>query len=195
MTYNRAEIFRTAWTEAKGTLTRYGYSQRQLRELFTAALRKAWFKAKQIAALAARSIESLTAEIENLRNKTRLDWNGQQHQSRLQDALALAVAREAEIEYSAKRDLIASAGGRFCTVTFTKVDGTERTMRIQPAKLKFHVKGSAASDSARKAVRTRARRHPNLFPVWDADNAAPRSVNLATVSRIVVDGTAHNYAA
>ncbi|MGR3662331.1 MAG: hypothetical protein ACU0CA_14295 [Paracoccaceae bacterium] len=193
--YDKSEIFRTAWAEAKDTLTRYSYAPHQLRELFVSALRKAWFKAKQIAALAARSIESLTAEIENLRNKTRLDWNGQQYQRQLQDALALAVAREAEIEFAAKRDLIASAGGRFCTVTFTKIDGTERTMRIQPAKLKFHVKGSAASDSARKAVRTRTRRHPNLFPVWDTDKAAPRSVNLATVSRIVVDGTAHNYAA
>lgn len=195
MTFDRAKIFATTWTQAKNTKERFGYSQDQLRGLFVDCLRKAWFEAKQIAKLAARSIESLEAEIENLRNKTRLDWNGQQRQTRLQQALALAEARKAAVDYALKRELISSAGGRFSTVTFTKADGSERTMRVQPAKLKFHVKGDAASESAQRAVKTRAKRHPNLFPVWDADKAAPRSVNLATVSRIVVDGTSHSYAA
>ena len=80
-----------------------------------------------------------------------------------------------------------------CRRIFTKADGTERTMCIQPASLKFHVKGDRASQSARTAARTRAIRHPHLMPVWDADRAAPRSVNLATVSRIAVDGHVHHY--
>ena len=90
--------------------------------------------------------------------------------------------------------LIASAGGRFCAVTFTKKDGSERVMRVQPAKLRHHVKGDAATDAGKRATATRAQRHPNLMPVWDAEKDAPRSVNLATVSRIAVNGQVHSFA-
>ena len=92
-----------------------------------------------------------------------------------------------------KRALIASAEGRFASVVFTKKDGTRRMMRIQPAKLKYHVKGDAACEAAQKAVQTRAARHPNLMPVWDTEAAAPRSVNLETISRIAVNGAVHEY--
>ena len=78
--------------------------------------------------------------------------------------------------------------------TVIKKDGTPRTMRVQPAKLKYHLVGKDASDAAQRASRTRAERHPQLMPVWDADKAATRSLNLATISRIAVNGAVHEYA-
>ena len=66
-------------------------------------------------------------------------------------------------------------------------------MRIQPAALRQHLKGNEAAPSARRAAETRAQRHPHLMPVWDADKHATRSVNLATISRIAVDGAVHEY--
>jgi hypothetical protein len=96
-------------------------------------------------------------------------------------------------ELAQKRDLITSAGGRFCGVTFTKKDGTERRMQVQPAALDLRVKGEAASERARRATLTREARHPHLLPVWDVRAGAPRSINLATVSRIAVDGQVHRF--
>jgi len=98
-------------------------------------------------------------------------------------------------DLAAKRDLIASAGGRFCAVTFTKKDGTERKMQVQPATLRTRVKGEAASPDARRATLTREERHPHLLPVWDIRARAPRSINLRTVSCIAVDGQVHRFAA
>ncbi len=98
-------------------------------------------------------------------------------------------------ELAQKRDLIASAGGRFCGVTFTKKDGTERRMQVQPAALRLREKGPAASDRAQRATHTRQERHPHLLPVWDVRARAPRSINLRTVSRIAVDGRVHRFAA
>jgi hypothetical protein len=98
-------------------------------------------------------------------------------------------------DLAAKRDLIASAGGRFCAVTFTKKDGTERRMQVQPAALRLREKGEAASAPARRAALMRQERHPHLLPVWDVRARAPRSINLRTVSRIAVDGRVHRFAA
>lgn len=95
----------------------------------------------------------------------------------------------------AKRDLIASAGGRFCAITFTKKDGTERRMQVQPATLRLRLKGEVASESAKRAALTRHERHPHLLPVWDVRAGAPRSINLATVSRIALDGQVHRFTA
>lgn len=96
-------------------------------------------------------------------------------------------------DFAAKRALIAGAGGRFCGVTFIKADGSRRVMLVQPAKLKFHVKGDTATEAGRKATATRAERHPNLLPVWDANAKAPRSVNLATILSIKVNGATHSF--
>jgi hypothetical protein len=98
-------------------------------------------------------------------------------------------------ELAAKRDLIASAGGRFCAVTFTKKDGTLRKMQVQPAALRTRLKGEAASEGAKRATLTRQERYPHLLPVWDVRARAPRSINLRTVSRIAVDGGVHSFAA
>ncbi|MEP5761146.1 MAG: hypothetical protein ABJ327_17890 [Litoreibacter sp.] len=107
-------------------------------------------------------------------------------------ALGDIVDQEA-VNLAEKRELIESAKGRFCSVTFIKVDGSERTMKVQPAALKFKVKGDAASDSAKKATINRKVRHPHLMPVWEIDSKVVRSVNLATVTMIVFDGLAHVY--
>jgi hypothetical protein len=98
-------------------------------------------------------------------------------------------------DLAAKRDLIASAGGRFCAVTFIRKDGTERRMQVQPAALSRRLKGEAASEAAKRATFARQERHPHLLPVWDVRAGAPRSINLATVSRIAVDGGVHTFAA
>ena len=193
MTYDRRSIMNEAWTQTRDLMTRFGYAPRQLGEVFRIELRRAWIAAKRRAALMARSVESLRAEIEDLENRDYIGHEGLSRMSELRIAIREAEARAAAREQDAKRALIASADGRFCVVTFTKADGTERVMRVQPAALKFHVKGEAASDAARKAVATRAQRHPHLMPVWDAEKQAPRSINLATVSRIAVNGTTHQF--
>lgn len=91
-------------------------------------------------------------------------------------------------ELSAKRDLLLSAGGRFCAVTFTKKDGTLRKMQAQPAALGVRLKGVTAREAAQRAAHTRQERHPHLLPVWDVKARAPRSITLATVSRIAANG-------
>lgn len=90
-------------------------------------------------------------------------------------------------------ELIASAKGRFIRVDFHKVDGSERMMIVQPAKLKFEVKGDEASASAKQGVETRRARHPNLLPVWDVQKEGIRSINMDTVFKIVINGEVHNY--
>ncbi len=66
-------------------------------------------------------------------------------------------------------------------------------MQVQPATLQHHVKGETATEAGKRAVATRKATHPNLLPVWDAQAKAARSINLATVSRIAVDGRVHEY--
>lgn len=172
------------------------------RAVFAEALRRSWSNVKQAeeqrarrAAEATRPAAELDAEIIRLENRTFLGQDGIARLAALRRAHAAALTREAEEAKAAdlahKRALIASAKGRICAVTFTKKDGAQRVMKIQPATLKFHVKGDAATESGKKAAATRAAHHPHLLPVWDAEAKAPRSVNLETVSRIAVDGQIH----
>ena len=207
MTFDRAQIMQEAWTIAR----RFAGNRETWGQRLSRALKLVWWNAKdaarraveaarriaeQAAVFAGRSAASIRAEIENMENTDRLGFDGIERLAAARRALGDAVAREAEAEaedFAAKRALIASAQGRFCVITFVKADGTRRVMRVQPAALKFHVKGEAASEAGRKAVETRAQRHPNLLPVWDAEAKAPRSVNLATVRSIKVDGATHNF--
>lgn len=98
-------------------------------------------------------------------------------------------------DYNSMAALIASAKGRFCSVTFIKKDGSVRVMNIQPAAIKSHLKGDEASESAKRGVQTRKANHPNLLPVWDNGSQGIRSVNLDTVTEIKVDGEVYSYAA
>ncbi|TNF12808.1 MAG: hypothetical protein EP320_11115 [Rhodobacteraceae bacterium] len=208
MTYDRAAIMRAAWVIVRRFL---GRTHETLSQLLSRALKLAWSDAKQEAqvakvvaakraeadALAQRSSADLNAEIVTLENADTLGSAGRARLSELQAALRKAEAREAA-DYAEKRKLIASAKGRFASITFTKKDGTRRVMRVQPATLRQHVKGadaSDASDAGRRAAEARAQRHPNLLPVWDAEKQAPRSVNLATVSQIKVNGVTHEFRA
>ena len=91
------------------------------------------------------------------------------------------------------KDLINSAGGRFVSVAFIKSDNTRRRMTVQPAKLKHHLKGRDASERHQRAAETRRKRHPHLMPVWDVQARAIRSVNLATVETVTMDGPTHDF--
>lgn len=199
MTYDRSEIMTQAWADTRYQMKAFLYAPRQLRQVFASALRNAWIKAKALAALLSRSPASLRAELADMENRDTLGHAGLARMDELRNALRTVEAREAEeaeaADFATKRDLIASAKGRICAVTFTKKDGSQRVMKIQPATLKFHLKGDDATDAGRKAAETRAVRHPNLLPVWDAENKAPRSVNLATITRIAVGGAVHRFAA
>ncbi|MDE9449993.1 DUF2693 domain-containing protein [Aliiroseovarius sp. Z3] len=194
MTINRANIMTTAWTNTRELMDMLGYAPRQLRSVFRTELIKAWRAAKEVHALAQRSVASLKAEIIALENKTFQGHEGRERLTTLKAALVKAEARDAQRELDEKRNLIQAAKGRIVGVVFTKKDGTARTMRVQPAALKDHIKGDTASEAAQKATQTRRARHPHLMPVWDVDKAAVRSVNLATISRIATNGTIHTYA-
>lgn len=207
MHFDHSAIMTAAWVIVR----RFQGNGEPLRQLMARALRSAWFTAKMEAevqrkvaeamkereALAARPAATLWGLIQDLENRDRLGHEGIERLSQLRAAYHVAAKREAEEAATAnlaeKRKLIESAKGRFAAVTFTKKDGSLRQMRVQPAKLKFHVKGDAASQAAQKAVETRKARHPHLLPVWDTEAAAPRSVNLATVSRIAVNGAVHEF--
>ena len=204
MTYDRKDIMTRAWQYARQDLWSRRLPASALLSLFPDALRSAWRAAKvklatqkARAALASRPAAELRAAINDLENRDRMDPASIDQIGQLRAALGQAIAREAaeaqEADFAAKRALIASAGGRFCAVTFTKKDGTERTMQIQPATLQHHIKGDAATEAGKKAVATRKERHPHLLPVWDAKAKAPRSVNLATVTAIRINGTSHEY--
>jgi hypothetical protein len=169
--------------------------------MFARDLRQAWHnaKAKMAQAMAAATMteaDRTRAALSALENKDTWTQADYARAGVLRAAIRAAVEHEqAANEYTVKRDLIQSAGGRFCAVTFTKADGSERTRKVQPATLQHHVKGDDAAEPAQRAVATRKARHPHLLPVWDAEAKAPRSVNLATVTRIAVDGQVHRYAA
>jgi len=203
---DRSALMTLAWHAARQEQWSRRLPAGTLRSLFPDALRSAWKSMKaraayeaQQAAMAHRPSADLWAEIQNLENRDRLGHEGIAQLSDLRRAYDASCKREAEEAAAAdmerKRQLIASAKGRFASVTFTKKDGSIRVMRVQPATLRQHVKGPDASEPARRAAQTRAERHPHLLPVWDAEAQAPRSVNLATVSRIAVNGSVHEFRA
>jgi hypothetical protein len=200
-TYNRKAIMTAAWEIVrKANVALYGF-----RVIMRRALKAAWANAKHERAMdalrekqeqASPEVVRIQSEIAILESKTHWEQPDYARIGVLRAALRAAQEHEAAApDYAAKRDLIASAGGRFCAVTFTKADGSERTMQVQPATLQRHLKGDAATEAGKQAVQTRKARHPHLLPVWDAKAHAPRSVNLATVSRIAVDGVVHEYRA
>lgn len=207
MTFDRTQIMTEAWTIAR----RFAGNHETWGQRLSRALKHVWWNVKEAARcavetarraaaraaeFAGRTAASIRAEIEAMENTDRLGFDGIERLAAARRALGEAVALEAETEANdcaVKRALIAAAQGRFCVVTFIKADGSRRVMRVQPAALKFHTKGDAASEAGRKAAETRAQRHPNLLPVWDAEAKAPRSVNLSTVLSIKVDGATHSF--
>lgn len=159
-------------------------------------LRQAWFDAKERARRAAmNAVDHARESLETLRNKDR--WNSADYAKA--DRLAQRIAQE-ELEaglaadYAEKRELITNAGDDQCKVVFTKADGSERTMIVQPAALSSHVKGAEATQAGQRATITRKQRYPHLLAVWDVEAQAPRSINLATVKTITTGGMAYAYA-
>ena len=201
MQYDLSKIMKATWVIVR----RFKGNGESHSALLSRALKAAWFKAREEVrvarmaakaaeereALANRSVAAIEAEIARLEQRNYLGHEGRERLRELHAALQTIARREAQEK---KRALIASAAGRFASVTFTKKDGSRRVMRVQPATLKYRVRGAAASDAAQRAVQTRAERHPNLMPVWDTEVCAPRSVNLETVSRIAVNGAVHEFA-
>lgn len=94
MTYNRAEIMKAAWVEAKDIFKRLGYARHQMRGLLRTSMLRAWAKAKAAAALAARSVQSLRDEIVWMENADRLGRDGLDRLAQLRNALANAQRRE-----------------------------------------------------------------------------------------------------
>lgn len=200
-TYNRTAIMTHAW----GIVRRANVAKFGLRIILRRALRAAWGDAKHNRAMMLAEIQAASEGPEVARTRRAIaalegkDRWTQADYARigvLRAALRAAVEHEQSAsDYAEKRHLIEAAKGRFCAVTFTKKDGTERTMQVQPATLRQHVKGDSATEAGKRAVATRKATHPNLLPVWDAQAKAPRSINLATISRIAVNGTVHEYRA
>ena len=199
MAFDRAQIMTAAWAAHRslpaGTLV--GMSKRDRQCRFKNCLRNAWRDAKTAAQepVEQSPIDRLKAQIQSLENTDTLGQEGIAELRKLEAKLVALRAEERREATRAKRDLITATEGRFASVTFIKADGSLRQMRVQPASLKFHVKGDAATDAGRKGAETRAARHPHLLPVWDTDKKAIRSVNLETVTRIAVGGEVHEYAA
>lgn len=101
MTYNRSEILKAAWAEAKAIFTCFHYARHQLHGLFRAALRKAWTKAKEAARVATRSAADLRMSVVLMENTDRLGWDGIERLRVLRDALCEAEAREAALRPAA----------------------------------------------------------------------------------------------
>lgn len=88
--------------------------------------------------------------------------------------------------------ILEANGSKLASVTFTKKDGSERTMQINLVSNKG-VKGELASESAKKGVETRKQNHPELINVLDMqlrqkgvpEAGCRRSINAETVSKIV----------
>lgn len=95
--------------------------------------------------------------------------------------------------YEQMRAFIEANKGKFIRVDFIKKDGTERRMIVQPAKLKFEVKGDEASEEAKRRTVVRKENNPNLMAVWDVQAEGIRSINFDTVTSIKAGGAEYNY--
>lgn len=189
--YNRQAIMLEAWDRTRAFLERNPHGRRAA--AFAMYLAEAWVNEKSRLAnvrraekLAAMTIDQVEAQIARANHYGELADD-----FRLTELYPALEAKKAEAQNAAKRDLIQTADA--CTVTFTKKDGTRRVMRVEARKVGENVKGDNATRSGRIASHTRAFRHPNLLPVWDAEAKAIKSVNLSTVTRIETRTETHAF--
>lgn len=96
-----------------------------------------------------------------------------------------------QTKYAMIRSILDNNQGRFLTVTFTKKDGTERKMNIQPAAVKTHLAVNP-NPSAVQGSETRRRNNPNLIPVYDVQKRQIRSINVDTISTIRANNITFN---
>ena len=189
--YDRRTIMTEAWDRTRALIAlNPGVSRAAAHAMY---LSEEWTNEKSRLAnarraerLAALTIDQIEAQVARAHHYGELPDD-----FRLTELYPALEAKKAEGENAAKRDLIQSANT--CTVTFTKKDGSRRVMRVEARKVAEHVKGDKATRSARIASHTRAFRHPNLFPVWDTEAKAIKSVNLTTVTRIETANQTHNF--
>lgn len=95
-------------------------------------------------------------------------------------------------KYDRIEELIRSANARFVSVYFIKKNGGLRQITFNKEASKTHVKG-AETDRSKKAVISRAKNNPNLLNVWDHSKQGFRSVNMNTITKIVVDGRVYTF--
>lgn len=195
------------WTPGIGYGKRIPVPASTRRAIFSEKLKLAWAAAKGRVAREerdriertnpeARSIRAALSDLQWQPSSFGLEAQRKELRERLETIVEAVRANMAQKrDMARKAAIIASAGGRITSVTFTKKDGTRRVMKINPAKLRLHLKGKDASEAAREAAATRKERHPHLMPVWDIEADAARSVNLLTVSRIATGGRVYRFAA
>ena len=189
--YDRRSIMQEAWDRTRDFMARN--PQGRMASAFARYLAEAWIneksrlqnvrRAEKLAQMSVAEIKAQLARAENY--KPRAD---DYHPAHLYKALEV---REAAATNAAKRALLQNAPA--CSVTFTKADGSRRVMRIEARKVADHVRGNSATRSGRIASHTRAFRHPNLLPVWDAEARAIKRVNLTTVPRIETPAETHSF--
>ena len=98
------------------------------------------------------------------------------------------------------KSIIREAKSTIVSVTFTKKDGTLRTMSFN-ARHKEGIKGLDASEQAQKAVETRKANNPNLIIVIDLaakrktkkPEASWRSFNCESVVSVKAGGVRHEF--
>ena len=89
---------------------------------------------------------------------------------------------------------------QFVSISFLKVDGSERTI-VFNKKVTTGIVGTEAAEKYQKAVATRKEKHPNLISVFDSQLAAKgtpakacwRSANSETTYKVVADGITHTF--
>ena len=101
MTINRKDIMTHAWILVRQELWSLRLPASKLRNLFPAALRSAWRAAKAKAARTAEMVSEVTlpaadiwASIQNLENRSHLDFQGLQKLNQLNHAYQHALACE-----------------------------------------------------------------------------------------------------
>ena len=95
MIYNRREIMKQAWREAKSAIANMGYAPSQLRELFAYHLRLAWAAAKKAIRFAKLSAQEIGHQIMSLECKERLSAANYKELDVLKDFQRQAWKREA----------------------------------------------------------------------------------------------------
>ena len=202
--YDLRPIMQEAWEVARRFIERQGWTvaaaiargltcawekARTARRVAQSVARAMAERAQRVEQTAALGVETvsrlLTAELVNTGEGTRA--------TELREALTIAKARAVEAKRADVRGAILGEGGKLVAVTFTKRDGTLRTMKVQPPALRSRVKGEAATEAGQRAVATRKANHPELMPVWDVDAGGVRSINLDTVSRVASGGTVRTF--
>lgn len=91
--------------------------------------------------------------------------------------------------------LLEEANSSFITFEFYKLDGSERSMNVQPAALQNHLVEEYKNASTKLAVETRKKNNPNLLNVWDVQKHEIRSINMDTVYRVTSFGTVYEFEA